>query len=500
MTELSPIFNLPSYSDASGNPLNGGKIFAYEAGSFSVLQNTYTDSTGLVANTNPIVLNSAGQLTTAIWLTSGTSYNLVLTESDGTTVIKNFDDVTGVSAGSSGGGGGTDLWVDTPTAIYLSPTQFLVSDEVSVQYAVGNRARVTVSGGFRYGTVTAVSYAAPNTTVTLANDGSVLDSSVSAAAYSLAPAAGRVVDAGAVSFFDALSYSTANTVGAKIKAIEADDDLTNTRIDAIRKVWDTTGTGTYTITMTPAVTSYSVDQVFTVKFGSAGPAGSTLNINGVGAKTLKSYDYTGAKVNQAIPASTVAAVAYDGTDFIVLTPVPEAPASAIPRGASVFAASGTFTVPDSVTTLKITAVGGGGGGGGGKTYGIDSPTAVPGGVGGGGATAMTYLTVTPGVSYAVSIGAAGGGGTWPSAGGNGGSTSFGITLAYAAGGSGGSPSGGFDSPGAAGTPGSTGTGLVLSGLPTGTTVGGGATYGSGGAVSNGGPGSAGQSGLLIVEY
>ncbi len=40
-------------------PLAGGKIYFYEAGTLT-LKDTYTDSTGDTANTNPVVLDSQG--------------------------------------------------------------------------------------------------------------------------------------------------------------------------------------------------------------------------------------------------------------------------------------------------------------------------------------------------------------------------------------------------------------------------------------------------------
>ena len=96
---ISPVFNIPAFTDANGNPLAGAKIFTYEAGSTSILQPTYTGPTAAVANSNPIVLDSGGFLPAgiSIWLDSTLTYNLVLTQPDGTTVIHYFDNVAGVS-------------------------------------------------------------------------------------------------------------------------------------------------------------------------------------------------------------------------------------------------------------------------------------------------------------------------------------------------------------------------------------------------------------------
>ncbi|MDO4581970.1 MAG: hypothetical protein Q4B96_05255 [Bacillota bacterium] len=80
-----------------------------------------------------------------------------------------------------------------------------------------------------------------------------------------------------------------------------------------------------------------------------------------------------------------------------------------------FTASGTWTVPDGVTEVDIFLVGGGGGGVGGATYqdysgGRYYTKWYVGGSGGGAYAAFYRLSVTPGDSYAIQIGAGGYGG------------------------------------------------------------------------------------------
>ena len=70
MTTLTPTPKQQIYG-SDGNPLVGGKIYTYSAGTTTPLA-TYTDAGGLTANTNPIILNSLGQAD--IWLTTLTSY------------------------------------------------------------------------------------------------------------------------------------------------------------------------------------------------------------------------------------------------------------------------------------------------------------------------------------------------------------------------------------------------------------------------------------------
>lgn len=99
-----------------------------------------------------------------------------------------------------------------------------------------------------------------------------------------------------------------------------------------------------------------------------------------------------------------------------------------------FTSSGTFTVPDGVTSVKVTVFGGGGGG---ATSGFGGPNTASGGFGG---VAVGFYTVTPlaVISATVGVGGVGVYSTSASAlGGNGGASSFG-SLISASGGTGGS--------------------------------------------------------------
>ena len=101
---LSPIWNGTQFFDSNGVPLNGGLINTYQAGSMTAQQATYTDATGTVANSNPIVLDSTGRINTEIWLLEGASYQLILTQSDGTTVLATCDNIQGVLNSSQASG------------------------------------------------------------------------------------------------------------------------------------------------------------------------------------------------------------------------------------------------------------------------------------------------------------------------------------------------------------------------------------------------------------
>jgi hypothetical protein len=79
MAALTPTPKQQIYG-SDGNPLVGGKIYTYAAGTTTPLA-TYTDAGAGTANTNPIILNSLGQAN--IWLATSSSYKFsVYTSAD----------------------------------------------------------------------------------------------------------------------------------------------------------------------------------------------------------------------------------------------------------------------------------------------------------------------------------------------------------------------------------------------------------------------------------
>lgn len=128
--------------DNSGRyvPLVGGLVYTYQAGT-TTPKATYTDSTGVTAQSNPVVLDSRGEA--SIWLGAG-SYKIVLKDSSGSTIWTvdgisseaNFSvyattytalkGVAGIATGDTAqtlgyyaigdGGGGLFRWDNTSTA------------------------------------------------------------------------------------------------------------------------------------------------------------------------------------------------------------------------------------------------------------------------------------------------------------------------------------------------------------------------------------------------
>jgi hypothetical protein len=72
----------PQFSDSTPTMYSGAKLFFYAAGT-STKQNTYSDRTLSSANTNPVILNSAGRPAVEIWL-QDLDYKVVLAPSTDT--------------------------------------------------------------------------------------------------------------------------------------------------------------------------------------------------------------------------------------------------------------------------------------------------------------------------------------------------------------------------------------------------------------------------------
>lgn len=80
--------------DHNGNPLSGGKIYTYAAGTLTP-KASYVDSSESAENTNPIILDGAGRASIFI---SG-SYKFIVTDA-GDTTLYTADNITAFSAGT----------------------------------------------------------------------------------------------------------------------------------------------------------------------------------------------------------------------------------------------------------------------------------------------------------------------------------------------------------------------------------------------------------------
>jgi hypothetical protein len=149
---LSPVAGAAQqFFTNSGTPLSGGLLYTYSAGTTTPLA-TYTTAAGTTANSNPIVLNSAGRLDSEVWLTSTLTYKFVLKDSGGVT-IATYDDIPGIGS-VSGLTSGTSILSGNGSGGFSNVT---IGSNLSF---VGGTLSAT-TGGSGAGTVTSVALTAP---------------------------------------------------------------------------------------------------------------------------------------------------------------------------------------------------------------------------------------------------------------------------------------------------------------------------------------------------
>lgn len=95
-TSFAPIL-LQAFDDY-GALLAGGKLYTYEAGTTTPLA-TYQDLNGGTANTNPVILNSAGRATVRV--TNGTAYKFILKDSSDNIIVTLDNIIVGTAASAS---------------------------------------------------------------------------------------------------------------------------------------------------------------------------------------------------------------------------------------------------------------------------------------------------------------------------------------------------------------------------------------------------------------
>ena len=108
------------FFDNNGNPLSGGKIYTYEAGTTTPLV-TYTSRLGDTAHTNPIILDAAGRVPGGeIWNDYSKLYKFVLKTSADVTV-GTYDNVGGSFNASAIIANFTGDGVDTTFSLLSAP-------------------------------------------------------------------------------------------------------------------------------------------------------------------------------------------------------------------------------------------------------------------------------------------------------------------------------------------------------------------------------------------
>ena len=116
---------------------------------------------------------------------------------------------------------------------------------------------------------------------------------------------------------------------------------------------------TYTLSPAPALTAYAAGQRFRVKFHAATTGAATLAVSGLAATAIKQYDSTGNKVDPVIAANQLVDCEYDGTNWVLLDPLPAASKQIQPITASVAANALTLTLNPTTLDFRSPTLGSG---------------------------------------------------------------------------------------------------------------------------------------------
>jgi hypothetical protein len=164
---LSPVGGVAGqFFDNNGNPLSGGKIFTYAAGT-TTNQATYTSAAGVIAHSNPIILDSGGRVPSGeIWLTDGLSYKFLIKTST-EVLIGSYDNIIGINSNFINFLTETEIQTATAgqTVFTLTTTEYQPGtntlsvfvdgvnqyDGVSYSYVETNSTTVTFSAGLHVG-------------------------------------------------------------------------------------------------------------------------------------------------------------------------------------------------------------------------------------------------------------------------------------------------------------------------------------------------------------
>jgi hypothetical protein len=271
MPFLSPIFN-DQQVDLNGEPLSGGKICSYLAGSTTPTA-TFTDRTGLTQQANPIVLNSMGRPASAIWL-GDVVVKLRLTDADGV-LISEVDNITGTNNIATS----SSEWVDSgfvPT--YISATSFSVPGDQTGVLEPKRRLRTQNTAGLVYSSITTSSFSGGLTTVVVANSAGVLDAGLSRVAYGLLSATNPSIP---LPITGANFYYTAT--GQLVQWGTANVDGVGSRIVNFPRAFSSASS--YGLNLTPIVASYGTYAMNITALNSVGFS-CNMTLGNVGAPSL----------------------------------------------------------------------------------------------------------------------------------------------------------------------------------------------------------------------
>ena len=141
-----------AYTDSSGNPLAGGKVYTYAAGTSTPLA-TYSDQAGITPNANPVVLDARGEAT--IFWSAGSGYKVTLRDSADALIWTQDNLYAAAGAGDTATFVGlrvADGTVGAPAYSWTNDTNsgfyLVANDDLALSIGGTKRAEWTASGTF----------------------------------------------------------------------------------------------------------------------------------------------------------------------------------------------------------------------------------------------------------------------------------------------------------------------------------------------------------------
>lgn len=195
----------------------------------------------------------------------------------------------------------------TDKAVGKTATQTLTNKTLtSPKVNVGSDATADMYYRGADGTLTRIPIG--SSTQILTSDGSVPSWQNNAAGADASTTVKGVVEL--ATYSETVSRTTTGSTGAKL--VPTPDTLTTVLTYDYQA--DSVGTDSYAITCTPAPTAYTTGMRFTFKAGTANTGVCSLNVNSLGAKTIKKNVNVDLSTGDIL-ANQIVEVVYDGTNF-----------------------------------------------------------------------------------------------------------------------------------------------------------------------------------------
>lgn len=183
---LAPGFLQSTFFVPGGNsPAVGGQLFFYAAGT-TTKTSAFTDNTASASHTNPIVLDSGGNIPNGaeIWFTSGQTYKAVFAPANDTDPPTSpywiRDNLPGINDVT------TQEWVAGPTPTFVNASTFTMAADQTGTFTTGRRLRFQVTAATVYGTLANAVFALGSTSAFIRADTSTwLDGGLTAVSYAL---------------------------------------------------------------------------------------------------------------------------------------------------------------------------------------------------------------------------------------------------------------------------------------------------------------------------